>query len=203
MRVLERLAAMTPEQWAEHDAKIRAERERSEAEAAKAARAASVMKLGLPPRVLEIVAGATWPTDATKALEGDALITCLSGNPGNGKTVAAASWLFKREVGLFVKAAQLARWERYSDEKMRLLLGSAALVVDDLGTEYQDVKGNLMALIDELLDHRYDYRLPTVLTTNLDAEAFKARYGERIADRIREVGAFVSIDAPSFRRTTP
>src|SRR5262249_31101876 len=122
-------------------------------------------------------------TDARRLVHGDTVITCLSGNPGVGKTIAACEWLLSRRSGLFVKAPSLARIDR---AKVPGLLNAHALVLDDLGVEYIDAKGFLSSLLDELIDHRYDLRLPTVITTNLDAAAFKERYGARVIDRIRE-----------------
>ena len=76
---------------------------------------------------------------------------------------------------------------------------AAALVVDDLGTEYLDGKGFFLANFDALVNHRYSHRLPTVITTNLKVDEFR-KYGVRVVDRIREVGVFLSVNAPSMRR---
>ena len=46
---------------------------------------------------------------------------------------------------------------------------------------------------------RHGHRRLTVCTTNLKASDFRARYGERVADRIRECGAFVEIAGTSRR----
>ena len=196
---LKKFSAMTTEEWAEHDKYVREKSAEERAEKDLAAKNAALSAMEIPARVLEVLRGKVQPTEATAQLDGGALIVCLSGNPGNGKTIAAASWLYNRGAGLFVKAPHLARWERYDDAKMKRLLSAPALVVDDLGTEYQDAKGNFMALFDELLDYRYDHRLAMVMTTNLDAAQFTERYGARIVDRIREAGAFASVSAPSMR----
>lgn len=196
---LRRLSEMTEQEWHEHDERIQAERAAQEAQAAKEAEARLLAQLGLPERVLEVLRGAFVETDATRATAGSWLLLCLSGNPGNGKTVAAARWLLERRGGLFLKAAELARWDRYDAAKMRLLLRAPSLVVDDLGTEYQDKSGNFMALFDELVDYRYDHRLATVLTTNLAKDDFALRYGERVIDRMREAGRFYSVGAKSMR----
>lgn len=167
------------------------------------ARAQKASEMGIPPKDSEkIRAGSLSETDAVKALRGNDLIVCLSGNPGCGKTTAAGDALFRARQGLFVKAARLSRWQRYEDSEMNKLLRAQVLVIDDLGTEFQDEKGNFMAILDEVIDVRYDHRRKTIITTNLDAEAFKARYGERIADRIRECGKFVSLDGKSMRATS-
>lgn len=162
-----------------------------------------VAETGIPPKDLAILrAGNLTPTAAVQALAdiGKLTLIALSGNPGSGKTVAASSWLANGKGGLFVKSARLSRWDRYDNTEMNRLLRTSQLVIDDLGTEFQDAKGNFMAILDEVIDVRYDHSRPTVITTNLDADAFKLRYGERIIDRIREAGKFVSLDGASMRK---
>jgi len=71
------------------------------------------------------------------------------------------------------------------------------LVLDDLGTERpSDV---WLSLLDELIDRRYGDGQKTILTSNLDVEAFKSRYGERICDRIRHDGVIAGAGAESLR----
>lgn len=100
---------------------------------------------------------------------------------------------------MFLDVSALVRMSRYSDDEMRPLEDALLLVLDDLGMEFADEKGSFLATLDALLNARYAARLYTVITTNLPAKAFKARYGERIADRIREAGRFVELDAASLR----
>ncbi len=212
MNQLRVLSEMAPEEITAHDALVREHAERAEAErkaelAAK--REATFLAMGIPPKDMALIkSGGLEPTEAVTALRGNVRLVCLSGNPGCGKTTAAGSWLWSaadgaigrtRGIPVFVKAARLARWDRYDDEQMDRLLKADRLVVDDLGTEFQDAKGSFMVLFDELVDVRYDHCRPTVITTNLDAEQFKTRYGERIADRIREAGKFVSLAGASMR----
>lgn len=172
---------------------------------------------GIPVRFLEVVSGQLEATDATAAtaeLGGGLLV--LSGTPGCGKTVAACAWLRERiftegvvdafggykgkRAPLFVTSARLSRWDRYNHEAMDNLLKADRLVIDDLGAEYADKNGNFGAILDELVSDRHANRRPMILTTNLDAAAFKARYDERIADRIRECGKFVSLTGASMRK---
>lgn len=191
----------TPEQWQKHDAVVADVYARAAADAAEKVqwrRDKAVAEMCIPPRVLGILATA-FDSEARRLLVDAPLVTVLAGNPGNGKTVAACAWLHERPAGLFVAAPALSRWDRYNQEKMAKLLSAPALVVDDLGTEYQDAKGHFAAFIDEIVNHRYDHKLPMVATTNLDAADFKVRYGERVVDRIREAGDFRSVASPSFR----
>lgn len=200
--LLERLRARAEfEKTPEGQAKVKAEEEARLARA-EADRWRAIGACGIPPKDLALLrAGQLAVTPATLALSDISALAlvCISGNPGSGKTTAASNWIAIGGNGLFVKAARLSRWDRYDNDEMNRLLRASRLVIDDLGTEFQDTKGNFMAILDEVVDVRYDHSRPTVITTNLDAEAFKARYGERIADRIREKGAFVSIDSASMR----
>ncbi len=177
-------------------------------------------RVGVPLVHAEEVAGDLNGTPAREVvMSKPRILLALSGPPGTGKTIAACEWLrafcydsrnydvgavtatfrFDRHPPLFVSSARLARWERYDDERMNVLLKSVRLVVDDIGTEYSDAKGNFMAVFDELVSERAGNKRPTIITTNCDGKAFKERYGERIADRIRESGAFVSLAGPSLR----
>jgi DNA replication protein DnaC len=121
----------------------------------------------------------------------------LSGGIGCGKTCAATIWAIENRAR-FITAPELAKVSPYDGEG-DWIQQAAALVVDDLGTEYLDGKGFFLANFDALVNHRYSHRLPTVITTNLKVDEFR-RYGVRVVDRIREVGVFLSVNAPSMRR---
>lgn len=157
---------------------------------------------------LVLVSGAVGPTEAMKAVQasfGDVLV--LSGGIGTGKTLAACWWAEKGAKpgtpfpgSVFMTAAELARWPRYDMAKMSALLERPHLVIDDLGTEYMDDKGNFMAVLDEVIGTRCANMRRTVITTNLSAKGFRERYGARITDRIVECGRFVSIAGDSLRK---
>jgi DNA replication protein DnaC len=186
----------------------------------KAAKKELVATFQLPAKDIELLwNGLIVDTAAVEALrDGGMTFIVLSGGTGSGKTVAAATWLYRwatdpvnwREAsfspefvggrGLFVTAARLSRWSKYNSDEMDRLLGCARLAVDDLGAEYLDEKGSYLSLLDELINERYSHRRITVMTTNLDAAQFRSRYGERITDRIRECGRFVSVGPISLRK---
>lgn len=131
----------------------------------------------------------------------------LSADKGAGKSTAAASWLLEKARRVDPRPGMKQRWwcsasiARVSgfDETLDDLATVPALVIDDLGLEFSDVKGNFLSRFDELLNHRYANKRPTLLTTNLGTKDFKDRFGERIADRLREDALFIEVDAKSLR----
>lgn len=177
-------------------------------------------KLGIPTRALEAAQGQIAQTVAIGAALGTDDFLVLSGGPGCGKTVAAACWLLEyvsdrkkwqkdgtdKRVPVYtgirpiwVTAAKLARCDRYDEDAMSKLLRNPRLVIDDLGGEYLDKGGFYASMLDEIVNERHAESKPTIMTTNLDADGFKSRYGERIVDRIREGGRFVGCGAVSLR----
>lgn len=216
-RIEARMAEMERQ---EADPAWRADREKSTALAEARRRGAALAeleRLGVPLKdIAPIRAEAIRETDAVKALDGSWRLLALSGGPGSGKTTAGTLWLWRyvdaavkqadvyqpnqRLPIVFTTAVRLSRWQRYDSTKMETLLSADRVVVDDLGAEYLDEKGFYLSLLDELVNERYANLKPTLLTTNLDVIAFRARYGERIADRIRECGRFVSVGEKSLRR---
>ncbi len=105
--------------------------------------------------------------------------------------------------GLFVKAGELcsALHRPGGEELWSRARRVRVLVIDDLGREYSDQHGRWLSELDLLIDDRHEARLRTVLTGNLTPEEFKARYGERIADRIRQDGRVCICNGESLRRS--
>ena len=133
----------------------------------------------------------------------------LTGPAGVGKSFAAARWLWDHamETGRAPHAQALRRWypavllarlNGFGDE-IEELNTRATLVIDDLGVEYSDKNGNFRSRMDYLLDARYAEERPTIITTNLSPTALSKRYGERIVDRMRDGGAFASLNETSRR----
>lgn len=142
----------------------------------------------------------------------------MLGDPGTGKTVAAA-WVLAQHLrahppewipgggpkttpkAMFVRASTLARLSAY-DAKDREWFEDCCktrlLVLDDLSAEYlSDVA---KALFDELLDTRYGNARRMVLTSNLSAELFKERYGDRLWDRLKQVATVYGTGKQSLRK---
>jgi hypothetical protein len=177
--------------------------------------------LGLPPRALDLVLAGLADTPALTAVRGATDICILGGAPGTGKSVAAVAWVheyvarpenwapsdggsglptFHSAPPLWVSGPQLARISHFDQAEVNRIAKARRLVIDDLGSEYHDAKGFFQTLLDEIIDVRYAGKLPTVITTNLDAAGFAAWYGERIVDRVREGGRFIACGNASLRR---
>ena len=113
----------------------------------------------------------------------------LVGSVGVGKTQAAvwaaARLLSGRRIcrAVFLPAADL---KAFMDDASRrpLLRRADLLILDDLGREPGDPVTS--HLVEVLVCERYDRDLPVVFTANLSLEDLVRRYGERVADRLRE-----------------
>lgn len=141
-------------------------------------------------------------------------ICVLAGVPGTGKTVAAAHFLERasprRPFGGTWKADERPRFLHSSEflvmglydheEERDRLKRTMALVVDDQGVERLDAGGVGLALFDWLINARYGAAGYTLITTNLPWEQFRERYGERIADRLKEQADWYDLEGESMRK---
>lgn len=143
----------------------------------------------------------------------------LRGNVGVGKTtlLCAVRNVISIRMGENLQvwdARRIAALGKGKDGQQVLdeLSKRPLLGIDDLGCEPLLVKdyGNDVTPLIELLTERYNKRLFTIITTNLaivkkdgrDVDEIEERYGERIADRIREQYNTISYNADqkSYRR---
>jgi DNA replication protein DnaC len=196
----------TAEEWAQHDAKVQRERESELArELSREAndRLARYEDLGWPVLAIEAALTADTARSAIAAMEvwdvRSKNIAVIAGAAGCGKTTAAAWWSLHRSGGIvprFTRASAFARGSRFGEERAELLK-SRALVLDDLGSE--DKRDGLLTDLDELVDTFYGNKRPFVITTNCTAGEFKARYGVRILDRLRQRGTWLAVTGGSLR----
>lgn len=128
----------------------------------------------------------------------------LAGPVGTGKSLAA-SWIVQQRwqacitappgdpmrdggVPIWLGAPLVSRVQTWGDgaAKIASWRDTMLLVLDDLGVE--DASDRTNATLDDLINHRFENTLPTVVTTNLSPKQFEARYGARIRDRVRGSG---------------
>lgn len=152
---------------------------------------------------------------AVEYLAGNRPALAMFGTVGQGKTLAAV-WaarelLSRMALGslatgqntspvVFIAATTFARLSAYSADDKAFFDGLCrvrVLVLDDVGTE--TLAGVAAAHFDELIDTRINFERRTIITSNLSAGAFKERYGERIADRLRQ-SAVISIGSGGSMR---
>lgn len=132
----------------------------------------------------------------------------LAGFVGNGKTTLLQSvriWFdathgrerFNSFLATDLFNIAIKEPERYEQIKLW-----PRLIIDDLGTEPQayNAFGNARQPLRELFYQRYDKHLVTLYSTNLTEEDFSNFYGERIADRCREIETKIIITNKSYRR---
>jgi len=148
--------------------------------------------MDLPPRIADDMASPTLNTERepipsiARAIEAGQRMILLAGLAGTGKTVAAV-WIVHRMRGAyFIRIPyllELGENHKTAWNAERALLRSA-LVLDEVGEELDWQRGK----VDQILAVRYDMaaNCVTVVTTNLELNAFAQRYGERIASRFRD-----------------
>lgn len=137
----------------------------------------------------------------------------LSGKTGTGKTMlasAAARDMIKRGHSAIVVSAMSfnalmlkCHTSPYAerDDILHDVMSAEMLVIDDLGTEpvYNNVTFEYLLLV---LSERFDKKLSTVITTNLDTDDFSRRYNERICSRLfdKRVSKIIEIAGDDLRR---
>ena len=179
-------------------------------------------KFGVPPRFLRCRLEKIPPEGAEykKLLEhyveklavndqyGNGLV--MVGPFGSGKTGAAAAVLYEvtRRWGKcrFVSARDLGRVANdYSPEKQRQwkdLRRYQFVVIDEVGCEEsnKDTRESqqIKQATEDLVRHRYDNELPTIITTNLPAPALIGRY-ECLASLFMDSYQFIPVIGVDWR----
>jgi DNA replication protein DnaC len=132
----------------------------------------------------------------------------LTGGYGCGKTHLAAAIANERAAqgkpALFVVVPDLLDHLRATyapnssipyDERLGEIRNASLLILDDLGT--QSATPWAQEKLYQIFNHRYNARLPTVITATDDINAIEERLKSRLLDRARCTNLFV--DAPSYR----
>lgn len=139
--------------------------------------------------------------------------TALMGPCGTGKTHLAVAYLREWLIdsgpsgAWFQRAGTLVRQLRQCcsqhasepEESLIRTLGQEQrfLVLDDLGAEAL-TDFTLQAIYD-VLDLRYVYDLPTIITSNLDVAQLATVYGDRFMSRLMAMGEVVELAGEDYR----
>lgn len=128
------------------------------------------------------------------------------GNPGTGKThlAAAITNYITDEYGIAVKFGNFIsilndiKKSFHSDEDIvRKLKEMPLLVIDDLGKERRSEWSEM--ILYDVINGRYEDYMPTIITTNLDPEEVKERFGEAVLSRIIEMCTGVVMQGKDVR----
>ena len=133
----------------------------------------------------------------------------LKGGYGCGKTHLAAAianrQLAAGRAALFINTPDLLDHLRATfspqstvsyDERFDQVRNSSLLLLDDLGTQSNSEWAQ--EKLYQILNYRYNAKLPTVITTNLDLESIEIRIRSRMVDP--DLSQIIHIAAPDFRR---
>ncbi len=121
-------------------------------------------------------------------------VLTLAGPPGCGKSVAAGQgvmlWLTGRHPWAGFRSGRGPKWIRAESlgsipswqEVDESIAKAGLLVIDDVGIEAQ--RDDSAARVRSLLVYRHDDERPTIITTNLQWNHLRERYGSQVADRM-------------------
>jgi len=148
-----------------------------------------------------------------KILAGDCLLLLL-GDRGPGKTQMATWWAAER-----LRAKQLAGWYRktadlISEIKVTWNAGGKSIgTEDDVLKKYRTAEFLVLDEFHErgssdweartltnIIDHRYDNMLATVIIANMSEREVRAQISQSIVSRAEETGGMVICDWASYRQ---
>jgi len=132
----------------------------------------------------------------------------LLGAPGTGKTHLAVAYLREWMIAhgdtgaWFCRVLDLLRrlrrgYEVGEDLVDRLGRETGFLVLDDLGTEM--ATDFALQNIYDIVDLRYAYGLPLVITSNLEIRKIGELYGTNFLSRLQGMGEVVQLNGPDHR----
>lgn len=136
----------------------------------------------------------------------------LCGLCGNGKTTlmraiaAVVNYLCSqtRDHITIDGAMRLARLCSHDDgeKEFNEISGCRLLAVDDFGEEPVEVMkfGSVITPMTDLILRRYNQHMFTIISTNLTPSEMAARYGARVADRLKEMMEVIVFRNESYRK---
>lgn len=170
------------------------------------------MRAGVPDKylvdVLSAGRGATYSRPDAK------WFTLIVGPVGPGKTVRAVQLLADKREGKFWSLpdlverrgrARFGKWDsRPDDPVLEVASYRGLLVLDDVGGRLdKEEKDLVIETFRYIVAHRYDHRLPTVLTSNLTLAQLEECYGEKVGSRLAECAHVVALQETRDRRRDP
>lgn len=137
----------------------------------------------------------------------------LCGPCGNGKTTiiralrSLCRYIYmadapdRQRIPRIVEAKEIVHLATADTQRYRHICDEDILCIDDLGIEPSEVLdyGNVLNPTIDLICHRYNEQLTTIITTNLTPDQIHQHYGDRIADRFREMLHRIIFTNPSYR----
>lgn len=87
--------------------------------------------------------------------------------------------------------------EMTSSEVVEFVKTAPLLLIDE--ADVPDIKPDKEALFERVIRYRHSHHLPTVLTTNLDADGFGRRWDKKIADIVRRCAWWMPMRGESLR----
>lgn len=134
----------------------------------------------------------------------------LSGNNGRGLFMFGNCGRGKSMLGRFIIPAILLKYQRKvvsvfdvneMNKDIDIVLRKPLVSLDDIGTEDLSVKfGEKRLAFAEVIDNAEKTGSLLIVSTNLTGEGVKARYGDRIVDRIHSTMTQVMFNGKSLRK---
>lgn len=138
----------------------------------------------------------------------------LMGLCGNGKSTLAQaiSWLVahvtdaKHEIPIHkakavTRLCAASQHSKTASEQYDKIFTLPMMILDDLGEEPTEalVYGMVHTPIVDLICERYDKQRLTIVTTNLNTDELRNKYGARIYDRFQEMFTTIAFENDSYR----
>jgi len=124
----------------------------------------------------------------------------LYGNCGLGKTVISR-YVIPAIVLYAMRNVIYCFDMRELNDQLDFALTKRMLSIDDIGTEEQIIKfGDRRCAVTEILDAAEKQGKLLIITTNLNGDELRLRYGDRVYDRIVATTKRIAFNGKSFRK---
>lgn len=129
----------------------------------------------------------------------------LWGNPGTAKTALASIILMEAlKKGYECYVINTEQYmslivDKTQEDLLTNILNVDFLLLEDVGREYRDSKGLIESKLDELIRFRTDNLLPTIITTNKDAQTLSEN-NLRFLSILQEHFIFIAFSTKDYRK---